>query len=341
VESVLHFVGDQLYLIAVAVFAVASFGIISWSGRGQLRSSGRTGLAGVRTAAIASAVPVVILVLLLLIIVVPLNGLIGGLVGSGYTASTSRPVDPAGLARDAIVGLLWLVSIPGVTFLAVLDLYAVRPPRPEDQAGAAKSYAVLGTLCSLLLMGGALLAPVLIEAAAASAALRDKEAAFDQLQREIDARSAGLTMEITVVDANFGAPTQNGRVVEHLTLDVRVRSATEIDLRQGEDGIGRQSLWLMSQGPRADGTTSGTNAVVDADLQEMPTHIPAGFDATYRLEVPVAPEERQPPNPAATGTWTAFLSLQDRSPGPARETSIGWLELSYETTARFTVTDAP
>ena len=89
------------------------------------------------------------------------------------------------------------------------------------------------------------------------------------------------------------------------------------------------------------GTTSGTNAIVDIEWRELPTHIPAGFDAMYRVDVPVPPEERQSVDPAATGTWIATLFLQDRSPGPVRVTSQGSLELYYQATAEFTVTNSP
>jgi hypothetical protein len=334
VESVLDFVGDQLYLVTVAAFAVASLGIISWSRRRQPRSSGRFGLAGLRTAAIASVVSVVILALLLII---GLN-LIGGLVGSGYTTSTPQPVDPAGLARDSIIGLLWLVSIPGVTFLAVLDLYAVRPPRPEDQAGVAKWYAVLGTLCSLLLMGGALLVPVLIDDAAASAAAskaaRDAREETDNHTREVEARSAGLALEVSVVDAELGAPTDGGKIVEQLTLDITVRSATEIELRQGPDGFGSNGLLLDP----AYAPDAGYTPPMSLELKGLPTVIPAGFSATYRLDVPVdgtLPEA----DPVTTGPWSARLVLYDRSPGRTFKTSVGSITLWYETSTDFTVFD--
>ena len=335
-ESVLDFVGDQLYLIAVGIFAVASVTIISWSRRRQPRSSGRFGLAGLRTAAIASVVSVGILALLVIIGIM----LIGGLVGSGYTTSTPQPVDPAGLALDAIVGLLWLVSIPGVTFLAVLDLYAVRPPRPEVQAGAAKSYAVLGTLCSFLLMGGALLTPVLIDdaaaAAAASAAARDAQEETANHTREVEARSAGLALEVSVVDAELGAPTENGKFLERLTLDITVRSVTEIELRQEEDGFGSNRLLLDP----AYAPDAGYTPPMYLELKELPTRIPAGFSATYRLDVPVDGTLPQA-DPVTTGSWGAKLVLYDRYPGRTFKTSVGSLSLWYETSAHFTVSDVP
>lgn len=331
-ESVLDFVGDQLYLVTVAAFAVVSIGIINWSRRRQPRSSGRFGLAGLRTATIAGVVSVVILALLLII---GLN-LIGGLVGSGYTTSTPQPVDPAGLARDAIVALLWLVSIPGVTFLAVLDLYAILPPRPEDQAGVAKSYVVLGTLCSLLLMGGALLVPVLIDdaaaSAAASAAARDAREETDAHTREVEARSAGLSIVVTVVDAELGAPTANVKIVEQLALDISVRSATEIELRQGDDGFGSNRLLLDP----AYAPDAGSTPPMYLELRELPTVIPSGFSATYRLDVP-ANETFPDADPVTTGPWGATLVLYDRSPGRTFKTSVGSFTLWYETSTDFTV----
>jgi hypothetical protein len=331
---------DQLYLITVAVFAVASFGIILRSRRRRPPSSDRVGLAGLRTAVLASIVPVAILALVLLIVALTLGGLIGTFAGSGYTAPTPPTVDPVSRARDNLIGLLWLVSIPGVTFLAVLDLYAIWPPGSED-AGAAKRYAVRGTLFSLFLLGVGLLAPVLFDEAAASSAKRDAEVAFDQLQRDIEARSAALSVEVTVVDAGLGAGTKNGRVVEHLTLDVRVRSTTDIELRQGADGIGQQVMWLQADGLRADGII-GTLARVDIDWEELPVHMPAGFDTTYRIEVPIKRSEQfDATNPAATGSWRLIMYLQDRSPGPERLTSMGLRELDYETRTDFTVADTP
>lgn len=332
---------DQLYLITVAVFAVASFGIILRSRRRQPSSSGRVGLAGLRTAVLASIVPVVILALVLFMVALTLGGLIGTFAGSGYAAPTSPTVDPASWARDNFIGFLGLIAIPGVTFLAVLDLYAIWPPGSED-SGAAKRYAVRGTFFSLLLLGVGLLVPVVMDEAARSGAKRDAAEAFDQLQRDIEARSAALSVEVTVVDAGLGASTKNGRIVEHLTLDVRVRSTTDIELRQGEDGIGQQVLWLQADGLRADGL-NGTLARVDVDWKELPVHMPSGFDTTYRLEVPIkSAEQFDDTNPAATGSsWTLNMYLQDRSPGPERKTSMGLRELDYETETSFTVSETP
>jgi hypothetical protein len=329
----LDFVVDQLYLILVAAFAVASFAIMR-SRRREQRSRGTVGLAGVRTAAIASVVSVVVLALVTIVVVLTLGGLIRAATGSAYSAAAPPTIDPASQARDILFGLLWLMSIPGVTFVAVLDLYAISPPGPNDPR-AAQRYAVIATLFSFLLLAGALFVPVLVDEANASAAERDAEQAFVQLRHDIEARSAGLSMVVDVVDADLGGPTQNGRIVEHLTLDITVRSATDIELRT----VGDQNLRLESEGPRADGTTYGTNAVIYLDWGELPAHMPAGFNATYRLEVPIAPEDQRKTDPAATGSWKAVLGLQDRSPGPARVTSMGRLELRYETATSFIVSD--
>jgi hypothetical protein len=144
VESVSAFVVDQLYLITVAVFAVASLWIIGWSHRRQPPPSGRVGLAGLRTAALASVVPVAVLLLLLLIVLAAFGGLIGAITGSGYATPAPPTEDPGSGARDNLIALLWLVSIPGVTFLAVLDLYAIRPSGRQNHAADAKSFAVVG-----------------------------------------------------------------------------------------------------------------------------------------------------------------------------------------------------
>ena len=337
-ESVLDFVGDQLYLIAVGIFAVASFWILVRSRRKQPRSSNNVGLPGLRTAAIASVASVAILAL----VIFALGWLLRGIFWDTYpTTSTPPTADPAGRANESIIGLLWLASIPGVTFLAVLDLYAFRPPRPEEQAGAAKSYGVLGTLCSLLLLGGALLVPVLIDSAAASAAERDAREETDNVARQVKARSAGLAMEVSVVDADLGATTENGKVVEHLTLDITVRSATEIELRREEDGSG-SNLLLLNPAYAPD---AGYTPPMYLKLKGLPPVIPAGFSATYRLDVPVDgtfPADLLPqPDPVTTGPWGAELVLYDRSPGPTRITSTGPTTLWYQTSTDFTISDVP
>lgn len=334
-ESVPDFLVDQLYLISVAVFAAASFGIIRRSRRGQPRSGGRVGLAGLRTAAIASVVSVAVLAL----VVVSLGWLLRAMCWENCASPTPSTVDQSGRIWDNIIGILWLISIPGVTFLAVLDLFAIRPPDTRDQTRDARSYAVLGTLFSLFLISVSLLVPVVIDGARSAAAERDAREAGDQLAREIEARSTGLSIDVAVVDPGLGTATQNGHQVDRLALDIRLRSATEIELRESEDGFGLNLLLLdPAYAPGAD-----YSPPMYLEWTNLPTHIPAGFDATYRLDVPVAgtfPANGLQPDPVTTGLWGIQLTLFDRDPGPARMTTNGPSELRYEVEASFTVPDA-
>jgi hypothetical protein len=107
--------------------------------------------------------------------------------------------------------------------------------------------------------------------------------------------------------------------VEHLTLDVTVRSATDIRLRQTKEGVVNQAIWISPSPPR------GFSVDVTGGVG-LPTHIPAGFDTTYRLDVVGG-------HPATTGPWEARLLLI----GPDDAGS----PIHYETTTSFTVADAP
>ena len=300
-------------------------------------------MAGLRTAALASVVPVLILAALLLIVGLTLGGFIGALVGSGYTAPSPPTVDPASRIRDNLIGLLWLISIPGVTFLAVLDFYAMWPPGPED-TGAARRYAVSATLFSLFLLGGALLVSTMIDETIDAAARRDAEeaasAARDAETRAREARSAGLSIMVTVVDAELGARTNKGRLLSRLAIDVTVRSATDIELGQAKEA----RLWLYNP---------GYYGVIESGMG-LPAHIPAGFETTYRLEVPTRYSCTQsghafvadpcdttpgigPPdyNPPLTGPWEAtFVFSNDVPYNDPRQ-------LDYSTKTDFTVADTP
>ena len=95
----------------------------------------------------------------------------------------------------------------------------------------------------------------------------------------VEARSAGLSMVITVADAQLGEPTTDGRIVSHLTLDVTLRSTTDIQLRQADPGF--TNHWINVTPP-------GTGFPIQPERGlGLPTHIPAGSDETYRLEVPI------------------------------------------------------
>jgi hypothetical protein len=334
--SVLDLVGDQLYLIAVVLFAAASLVIIRRSRRGGA-PPGSVSVTGLRTAVIASAVSAVLLMAVLLAIAWVLRGLSGSTYYYGdYRAPTPPQVDLTTQAMSALYWLLWLISVPGVTFLAVLDLYALRPPRPQRPARVAVPYGALGVLTSALLLGATLYIPVLVDDANAAAAERDARAASEELASDVEARSAGLSLDVTVVDVGFGAATANGRIVEHMTLEISVRSATDIALRGSDAGFG-SNLLLLNPAYAPD---AGYTPPMYLEWEELPLDIPAGFADSFRLDVPVTgtfPTGHTQPDPVTSGPWSADLMLFDRSPEPARITTVGDVEPYYQTSANFEV----
>ena len=334
--SVLDHVGDQLYLIAVVLFAAVSLVIIRRSRRGEALP-GSVFVTGLRTAAIASAVSAALLVTVLLAIAWALRGLfVSSYYYGDYPAPTPPQVDLTTQAMSALYWLLWLISVPGVSFLAVLDLYALRPPPPRGPARVAVPYGALGVLTSALLLGATLYVPVLVDDANASAAERAARAASENLARDVEARSAGLSLLVTVVDVGFGAETENGRIVEHMTLDISIRSATDIALRGSEHGFGSNLLLLNP----AYAPGAGYTPPMYLEWDDLPIDIPAGFTDTFRLEVPVTgtfPTGHTQPDPVTSGPWSADLMLFDRSPGPALMTTVGAVEPYYKTSTKFEV----
>jgi hypothetical protein len=327
VGSVIHLVADQFHLITFAVFAAASFFIIRRSRREPARLPEPTGLAAVRTAAIASAVSLALLVIGGL----ALAWMLRGLLSTGYSYRNypaPAPPEPVSQALAIFSALVLGLVIPAAVFLAVLDIYAIWPPRSRDRAGAAGR--AFGGM--FLVVVGVLVSDQ-IQGAVASAAERE---AKTEERRAIEARSAGLSMVVTVVDAQLGEPTENGRIVSHLTLDIAFRSATEIQLLQTEPGApGNQWITLVPPRPSVGVQPRGGLG--------LPTHIPTGFDATYRLEVPVDEMTATTDVPApgreaadlfTTGRWEALLFLTGAQGEPGSR-------FMYETTAPFVVLDAP
>ena len=144
---------------------------------------------------------------------------------------------------SSVLAGVWLpVLVVGVSVsLAVLDLYAIEPPRPGDRPGAVKR-ALLGqslVLMAILVGGGIHTA---MHAAAAEQALTEDRAAWAAEMRAVEARSTGLSIVVTILDVTLGETTDNGRIVFHLTLDVRVRSTTSI--RQAREDLANQVIWL-------------------------------------------------------------------------------------------------
>ena len=165
-----------------------------------------------------------------------------------------------------------------------------------------------------------------IASAADRAAQVAEQAAQAEESQAVEARSAGLSMAITVVDARLGSPTANGRIVSHLTLDVTIRSTTEIALQQAEPGFGYH--WISVAPP-------GTGFPLQPEVGlGLPAHIPAGSDATYRLEVPIDRLRLEPPDEFTTGTWTASLFLEGNGGVPGSPPM-------YKAETSFIVPDAP
>jgi len=88
--------------------------------------------------------------------------------------------------------------------------------------------------------------------------------------------------------------------------------------------------------------TVSTVGVQPVEEFALPTHLPAGFDASYRLEVPIDEltwsdvpiSGREPVDRFITGPWTARLSLYGaHDPGTP--------QVIYTTTTPFIVTGVP
>lgn len=291
---------DNFFLIAFAVFAAASLVIIGSPLRKGLRAS------------VAADLPGVIL------------GLLAGVVFSALLAFANAVVAVAALVPTSREGffaqyVLWpFLYVASLVSLVVLDGLAIRPLRPGKRAGAVGRGFVSG------------LAVVAVGAAAAWAVTAAARVAEQGAQAEetqaVEARSAGLSMVITVVDARLGKGTVNGRIVSHLTLDVTLRSTTEIQLRQAASGF--HSHWINLAPP-------GTGFPVQPEGGlGLPMHIPAGSDVTYRLEVPIDEMRLEPADEFTTGTWTASLFLEGNGGVPGSPPM-------YKTETSFIVPDAP
>jgi hypothetical protein len=280
---------DQLFLIVLAIFAVASLVIVG-SLRTRLRASIAADPRGMRNAAIAG------------VALSALPAFANTFLAAAYLVPTSRQ----GFVADYL--LLPFLYLASLVSLAVLDSYAIWPARPGKGSGA-----VGRGLLSLLFVGAGVLATAAVASGAARVAEQTAQAEESQA---VKARSAALSMVITVVDAELGASTVNGRIVSHLTLDVAIRSTTDIELRQDEPGFGYNWITLVPPG-------TGFSVQPEGGLG-LPAHIPAGSEETYRLEVPVEELRLDPADGYTTGVWTALLFLEGSgAPGspPRYETS--------------------
>jgi hypothetical protein len=272
VETELRFVAGLVPPVAIGAFVAGSLALILWSARRSPAGSNAgvfSGLVPGVTAGVLLFVPAVIL----------------------YAVVAS--LDPAASRFDDFgqEALLAFVFIVGPITLAVLDLYAIWPPVRRTRAGAA-GRAFVGVIlvvsCTTLLAW--------IVTALDSAAFDEYLAAE---KRALEARSAGLSMEVAVVDTVLGDSTDNGQVVSRLTLDITVRSTTSVQLLPlTEPEFVNQELWI---GP-AGFVSVGVGAV------GLPTYIRAGFEETYRV-YPVLSNEIGIDEDYTTGAWEAKLDL--------------------------------
>ena len=291
---------DNVFLIAFALFAAASLVIIGSPLRKGLRASVAADLTGV------------------------VLGVVAGVVLSALLAFANAIVAIAALvpsSREGFFGqyvLLPFLYLASLVSFAVLDSFAIWPLRSGKRGGAV-SRGFFGAVF-VVVVGLAL------TSAASRAAQVAEQAAQAEESQAVEARSAGLSMAITVVDARLGSPTVNGRVVSHLTLDVTIRSTTGILLRQAEPGFGYH--WISVAPP-------GTGFPLQPEVGlGLPAQILAGSDATYRLEVPIDQLRLEPADEFTTGPWTARLFLEGSGGTPGSPPM-------YKAEASFIVPDAP
>jgi hypothetical protein len=272
-----RFLSENFYLIAVAV-AGTTYAITRWTTRTRGRAP---------TVALPGIVPAVA----------------AGLLSSTLLVVTLVVLNPLAVIvyREGLLDLLlppW-VSTAGVTTLAVLTVYAIWPPhRPGDRSGAAArslTGALVGVL-GIVTIGG------VIDSAAGRQAEAERIEDEAAETRAIEARSAALSIVVTVNDSRLGGTSQyGGRMVTHLTLDVEVRATNDVQLIDGEVG---SNNW-MNLSPE----TVSTIGVQPEEELALPTQLSAGFKASYRLEVPIDELRSESADRYTTGPWTARLSL--------------------------------
>ena len=299
-ESELRFAAGLVVPVAIGAFVAVSLALIIWSAR-RRPAGPRAGVFAGLIPGLTAGVLVFVPVLLLYVIF----------------ESLSPPGDRwRGFGLEVLQAFVFIV---GPITLAVLDLYAIAPPI-QQSLPAAVGRAVLGVILIISLTAVFSGITTTLDSAA-------HEEYLAAQQRALEARSAGLSMEVVVVDTVLGDVTDKGRAVSHLTLDITVRSATTIQLLPlTEPDLVNQVVVI---GP------------VDAPIHMasfhieglgLPTHIRAGLDETYRVSAVLFTAVN--PEYFTTGPWRARLDLTglyDQEGYP----------ITYETTTAFTVSGDP
>ena len=294
VADELHFVADLVWPVALGAFVIVSLGLIASSARRRPAASTAGVLPGLVPALVAGVLISVPIVLL-----------------TAFFASYYSPDD---LPQQVLSAFLLSA---GPVALSVLDVYAIWPPLRRTVGGAI-ARASIGVVLSVAVLGVISHAFSIVNSAAA-----DEGIVAERLA--VEARSAGLSIHVEVVNAELGETNANGRLVSHLTLDITLRSTTQIQNSPltDEDFIG-ESVWIK----RAD----SFGLQVTKDFFGLPADIPAGFDETYRVDEALSKMELA--EYYTTGPWEANLNLM----GPLDEEGF---PIFYEVRTVFTVPEAP
>jgi len=294
-SSTLYFLADLVLPIAFGAFIVASLVLIVWSARRHRETPVAGGLPGLFPAGIAGVV-----------VSAPLIA-VNVFLSSYYSPETS-PLE---------IAVFTFVLFAGPVALSVLDVFAIWPPTRRTVGGAV-GRAVGGVVLAIALT----MIFTKINSTVSAAAF-DKH--MDEARSAVAARSAGLSMEVVVVGVKLGAANENGRLVDNITIDLTIRSADEIQLREAHPD---QSSFNQQ-------TRIGPAAFAAFDVSprlHLPTLIPAGFEQTYRLTASLSAADWR--EEYVAGPWEARVQLF----GPLDEMN---LTIDYSVTTTFTVSDAP
>jgi hypothetical protein len=294
-SSTLSFLGDLVQPIALGGFVVASLVLIARSARTRRATSSADGLPGMRpalSAGILVSVPLVFLSVLL-----------------------ESHFNPGSTLLET--ALLPFLLIAGPVVLAVLDVYAIWPPVRRTVAGAVGRAAV-GVVLAFALF-------TLVTQIHTTVRIAELDEHLVERRAAIAARSQGLSIEVAVVGAKLGAVKENGRLVDSITIDLTVRSADQIQLREAYP-----EAFSFNEQARI-----GPASFVAFDVSRgihLPTLIPAGFEQSYRLTASLSTAEFR--EEYVAGPWEARVTLF----GPLDEMN---LTIDYAVMTTFTVSDTP